>query len=101
MNQPAPYGPTLLVCNSCGAQNSDPGGPVEGYVCGVCGRPSLIRVAPVLQPNTRREQAAKVVAGGALGGALGAALFGPFGAIVGGMVGLVLGGASARGNARP
>lgn len=72
----------VLICTTCGTVNSDPGGDIRKYHCGVCGSPALQRVA------TRGE---KTFAAGVAGAAFGGLVGGPVGALVGGLLALFAG----------
>ena len=76
----------MLVCQHCGTQNTDPGGPPEYLSCGQCGGGPLVRV-----PDPAPDNTGKALAAGAVGVAVGGAIGGPIGAAIGGLLGALIG----------
>jgi hypothetical protein len=73
-----------VFCQNCGKENKDPGGNLQGYHCGFCGKGPLKRV-----PKEHVEGGGIIGAG--IGAALGAGVGGPVGAIIGALFGYFLG----------
>jgi hypothetical protein len=87
----------LVKCSKCNTAYGDPGGPLQGYACRVCGNTSFRRV-PVQQDQ---GQGSKAVLGGVSGAALGAVVGGPVGAAIGFLLGAVIGAKSDGGGGQP
>lgn len=80
----------MVLCQHCGSQNSDPGGALETWRCGVCGQGPLVRVPESDAPPRPHSAASDAVAGGTIGGTVGAVIGGPFGAAMGIVFGAAL-----------
>lgn len=74
---------TWLSCPHCHARNSDPGGPVAAYACGICGHTPMVRMEP--------DKTGRAIAGAVVGGALGGAFLGPIGVPTGAAIGAFMG----------
>ena len=81
----------MVVCVSCGSENSDPAppdGPLDAWSCGVCNTAGSLRRLPdrrPLQPPPQPGDSA--AAGGTIGGTAGAVFGGPFGFLAGAALG--------------
>lgn len=72
-----------VFCQRCKSENSDPGGDLTPYTCGVCGGGPLVRMEKGRQPSRAAEA-------GVVGAMVGGAFAGAAGMLVGGLLGILL-----------